>query len=190
MRREDDNQLAVINSRFRILFRNNGSHLSDEVREMAIAEIKRKLELPNAILAPTLHDAMGVLSDGSLALISILNKRQSMQETLVDLLFYKLFGELLMEDGDADFNESLPRLWSQKQTLGIAAGELKSGVNELPLLQPVLAGIDDRENWHMLWIEECKGLLGQFAPLLSGLRFWRLHKNGQIIEERVLKINN
>ena len=25
-------------------------------------------------------------------------------------------------------------------------------------------GIDGRENWHGLWIEECKGLLGQYAP--------------------------
>ena len=40
---------------------------------------------------------------GLLALVSILNNRQSLQETLVDLLFFKLFAALLMEDGDADF---------------------------------------------------------------------------------------
>ena len=188
-RRQSENQLAVVDSRFRLHFRHNGAHLSDEVRILAIAEIKRKLELPDPVVAPTLHDAIGILSDGSVVLVSILNKRQTKQETLVDLLFYKLFSELLMEDGDADLNETLPSLWKQKQALGMVHGDLKAGVNEVPFLQPVLAGMDPREDWHKLWIDECRGLLNQFAPLLDGLRLWRLHKNGQILEERVLKFN-
>ena len=38
------------------------------------------------------------------------------------------------------FNESLPNLWKQKLELGIVSGLLRNGVNEVPLLQPVLAG--------------------------------------------------
>jgi hypothetical protein len=127
-------------------------------------------------------DALGLLTDNSLALVEVKESSISLISAAQQLLCYHaLFTEAL---ANGSLSPSAVQGWiKRKQDVGL----LPKAVYPLHhrVLTPVIAIPDPNPSWLSNWRTQLDPLSQQY-PQLTGLRLWRLSANGEILQEAII----
>ena len=126
-------------------------------------------------------DAIGILPDGSVALVEVKKRGGSVAEAVRQAENHVYNFEQLLRSPDTDVAGMLNRMVEQKEALGlIRPGAYRAAPT--PDLVPVVAVPDDEGNWMGRWTRVSKKTRSS-SGYLGSLRFWRLSDAGEILEE-------
>lgn len=88
-----------------------------------------------------------------------------------------------------DLADALKTMLAQKAQVGLITSSANPTTDVSPRhLVPVVAAPDDLEGdaWFNAWSDETQDIRAELDALLGGLEFWRLSKQGEILERRVV----
>ncbi len=189
MSRTASEQFAAVDSNVQVYYRDKGLVSYIELAKQVVVDLKEMLKPPQGEKIPTKNSSIGVFSDGTVGIVELIrDDDEGVKPALRRLAAFRYKLALVMEQGDADLNEVLTGIFEQKKELGLVASELKSPVSDPAIIQPVIAGMSDRDDWLEQWLNEGTKTIVNQIRLLRGMRFWRLDKDGKILEERVINI--
>jgi hypothetical protein len=155
---------------------------SEEKRKAFLRSLRQQLGLSEQVVLPEKLDALGVLIDGSVALVEVKDRAGDLRRAAIQAATHvAVFQELKRKE--PLLRRSLERLIDQKHRLELLGSAHRPNLaKDLPLV-PIIAAPDDRSDWYERWTNSLPNDAGAMT-LLGDLRFWRLDDEGAIAEDR------
>jgi hypothetical protein len=162
-------------------FRGEDGRAPGEVRGGYEEAAGRALGWSDPLSARKKLDAVGILADGSIALVEVKKRRGSIAEAARQAATHAFHLGRFMQTPGCHLATMLNGMVAQKTHIGLLApGAYRA--SSWPALVPVVAAPDDREDWVRRWTDAI-ARSRTASPPLAGLRFWRLSDEGEIVEE-------
>ncbi len=145
-------------------------------------DLRARLGLTDQTNLPKKLDTLGILTDGSIGLVEVKEERGNVTRAAVQAAAHvHTFGQLIRQDG-YDLVDVLTGMAMQKESVGLLPAQ--PTISPHPQLVPIIAAPDERTDWFDRWRRDTEAFRTAQPDLLHGVRFWRLSKTGDVLDER------